>query len=305
MQQHWIGWILASCVILGLYDICKKASIRDNAVFPTLLGSTVSGWLALTAFLLFRGEFAATIFLPPRHIALLLVKSGIVGAGWTVTYMALRTLPITCAVPIFATGSLWTLLGAILVFAEIPTLVQAAGMAMVVAGCVLFSHSARYEGIDFWRDRAVWYVFLGTVLSSCSSLYDKHLLNGLGIPSMTVLWWFLGGMCVIYAVAVALPPVLSRLRRRQCAAESQASGAAFSWRWSIPLVGILLAVSDACYFNAIAVPNARISVLSMIRRSSLVIAFFLGGAVFHETNLLRKAVALAAILAGAAILCLW
>ena len=24
MQQHWLGWILASCVILGLYDICKK-----------------------------------------------------------------------------------------------------------------------------------------------------------------------------------------------------------------------------------------------------------------------------------------
>ena len=288
MQQHWLGWILASCVLLGLYDICKKASVRDNAVFPTLLGSTVSGWLAVSAFLLFRGEFAATFSLPPRHIALLLVKSGIVGASWTATYMALRTLPITCAAPIRATGPLWTLLGAVVLFAEVPTLVQAVGMAMVVAGCILFSLSAWHEGIDFMRDKAVWFAFLGTVLGSCSALYDKHLLKGLGIPTMTVLWWFLGGMCVIYAVAAA-----------------SSRRTTFSWRWTIPLVGVLLALSDACYFNAVAVPDARISVLSMIRRSSVVLAFFLGGAVFHETNLRRKAVALAAILAGVAILCLW
>ena len=78
----------------------------------------------------------------------------------------------------------------------------------------------------------------------------------------------------------------------------------FSWRWTIPLVGVLLALSDACYFNAVSVPDARISVLSMIRRSSVVLTFFLGGAVFHETNLRRKAVALAAILVGVMTLCL-
>jgi len=284
----WLGWILASCVVLGLYDICKKASVRDNAVFPTLLGSTVSGWLAVTAFLFFRGEFAATLSLPSRHIALLLAKSVIVGASWTATYMALRTLPITCAAPIRATGPLWTLLGAIVLFAEVPTLVQAAGMAMVVAGCVLFSLSARHEGIDFRHNRAVWFAFLGTVLGSCSALYDKHLLKGLGIPTMTVLWWFLGGMCVIYAVAA----VSSRRKTT------------FSWRWTIPFVGVLLALSDACYFTAVAVPDARISVLSMIRRSSVLLTFCLGGAVFRETNLRRKAIALAAILAGVSILCL-
>ena len=81
------------------------------------------------------------------------------------------------------------------------------------------------------------------------------------------------------------------------------ASAPFSWRWTIPMVGLLLALSDACYFNAIAVPDARISVLSMIRRASVVLTFFLGGAVFHETNLRRKAIALAAVLAGVAVLC--
>ena len=86
--------------------------------------------------------------------------------------------------------------------------------------------------------------------------------------------------------------------------ESTFARHSFQWRWTIPLVGVLLAVSDACYFNAVSIPDAKISVLSMIRRSSVVLTFFLGGAVFHETNLLRKAAALAAILVGVMTLCL-
>ena len=105
-----LGWILASCVVLSFYDLSKKASVRDNAVFPVLLGSTLTGFLAVTAFLIARGGFAATLGVGAGTMGLLLLKSCIVGASWTATYMALRTLPITSAAPIRATGPLWTLI---------------------------------------------------------------------------------------------------------------------------------------------------------------------------------------------------
>ena len=72
----------------------------------------------------------------------------------------------------------------------------------------------------------------------------------------------------------------------------------------MPLVGVLLALSDACYFNAISVPDAQISILSLIRRSSIVITFFIGGAIFRESDIKRKAIALGAIILGVALLCL-
>ncbi len=304
MDRLWLGWILASCVVLGLYDICKKASVRGNAVAPTLLGSTLSAWLSVTAFILFRGGFSEVLAVSPRHVALLLVKSCIVGASWAATYMALRTLPITFAVPIRATGPLWTLLGAVVLFSELPTPVQAAGMAMVVAGCFLFSRSAAKEGIDFVHSKAVLFAFLGTILGSASALYDKHLLSSLGIPTGTVLWWFMSGMGVIYLAATIVWLRAERLRRQTADGRRPDDGASpFAWRWTIPLVGVLLAASDACYFNAVSVPDAQISVLSMIRRSSVVISFFLGGAVFRESNILGKAAALAAVLVGVFILC--
>ena len=281
----WLVWILSSSLCLSLYDLCKKASVRNNAAFPTLFVSTASGWAALSVFLLATGEMDAALGASRREIALLLVKSCIVAASWSATYLALRTLPITCAAPIRATGPLWTLTGAIILFSEVPGIVQAIGIALVMAGCLFFSRTSSRDPASGGK-RAVSFAFAGTVLGSCSALYDKHLLQNLGLGPATVLWWFLGGMCIIYAVA-------SAFSRKE-----------FGWRWSMPLVGVLLAVSDACYFNAISVPGAQISILSLIRRSSIVMTFFIGGAIFRETDLKRKALALGAIAVGVALLCL-
>ena len=284
--DSWLQWILASSIGLSLYDLCKKASVRNNAVFPTLFISTAGGWAALSVFMLATGGIDAALEVNLREVSLLLVKSCIVASSWTATYLALKTLPITCAAPIRATGPLWTLIGAILLFSEMPGPVQALGMALVLAGCLFFSKTSLQDSAS-GGGRAVTLAFAGTMLGSCSALYDKHLLQGLGLEPLTVLWWFLGGMCLMYAVAAAI------------------SHKGFEWRWSIPTTGILLAVSDACYFNAIAVPDAQISVLSLVRRSSIVLTFFIGGAIFRETDIRRKAFALGAILLGVILLCIF
>lgn len=283
--DSWLFWILASSIGLSMYDLCKKASVKHNSVFPTLFVTTFSGWAALSLFLLFSGRLYTAAAIEPKQISLLFLKSCIVAASWTATYLALRTLPITCAAPIRASGPFWTLIGAILIFAEIPDAIQSIGMALVLAGCVFFSLSSRRDQAAGGL-KAVALAFTGTVLGSCSALYDKHLIQGLGIGPAATLWWFLGGMTAMYAIAAAF------------------NRGGFEWRWTMPLTGILLAATDACYFTAISVPDAQISVLSLIRRSSIVLTFFIGGALFREQDIRRKAIALAAILAGVILLCL-
>ena len=56
-------------------------------------------------------------------------------------------------------------------------------------------------------------------------------------------------------------------------------------------------------FLALYGPAAPISVASLLRRFSVVITFVLGAKFFHETNLRRKTVALAAIVIGIILLC--
>jgi uncharacterized membrane protein len=52
------------------------------------------------------------------------------------------------------------------------------------------------------------------------------------------------------------------------------------------------------YFYSLSLPDAMISIVSMVRRGSVVVSFLFGAAFFHESNLKAKAIDLALVLLG-------
>lgn len=288
--------MLLSAVFLALYDICKKASVRDNAVLPTLLFSTIAGCAAFVAVLWAAGCLGAAIDgVSPRMACLSAAKAAIVAASWVFTFIGLRTLPISIATPIRASAPAIVFAASIPVYGEIPSLVQFAGMALVFGGYWVFSWAGKAEGIDFFRDRAVWCAIAGAVLSAASALWDKYILQKEGLPVLPMQLCFQVFLVVAYAALLActrLPLGAAATRIRH----------AFEWRWTIPFVGILLAAADNLYFAGLSEDGVPVSVASLMRRFSVVITFVVGAKMFHETNLKRKALALAAILSGVAIL---
>ena len=289
----WTTWILTSAVFLALYDVAKKASVKGNAVLPVLLVSSACGLVAYLAGLGASGHLAETVAATtPRTLALAGVKTLIVSTSWVLTYCALRTLPITIATPIRASAPAVVLLVAVFLYGERPSPCQGVGMALVFAGYWAFSWAGRHEGIDFLRNKAVWCAVGGMCFSAASSLWDKYIFQLQGIPVEQMQFWFQIGLVAVYAVLFAANGV-ARIDRTP-----------FAWRWSIPAVGVLLAFADWLYFHGLAIPGVPISVGSLMRRFSVVITFLLGAKFFHETNLRRKGLALAAIVAGIALMAL-
>jgi transporter family protein len=287
----WIAWILASSVFLAFYDLSKKASVRDNAVLPVLLFATVAGAAAYVAALGAAGGIGAAVHVTAREFALIGVKSLIVSTSWVLTYCALRTLPITIATPIRASSPALVFVAAFFMYGEKPSPVQGLGMLLVFAGYWTFSWAGKHEGIDFLRSRAVWFALGGMCMSALSSLWDKFILQRRAIPVETVQLWFQLGLVAVYALLLGAQRTMRMERDR------------FEWRWSILATGVLLAAADWLYFHGLAIPDVSISVGSLMRRFSVVITFVLGAAIFHERNLRRKGLALAAILIGVALLC--
>lgn len=289
----WTLWILSSAVFLALYDLAKKASVRENAVLPVLLVSSAFGTAAYLAALGLSGKMAAVVAASTgRAVALAGIKTLIVSTSWILTYCALRTLPITIATPIRASAPAVVLLLAVFLYGERPAPLQGAGMLLVFAGYWAFSWAGRHEGIDFLRNRAVWYALGGMCCSAVSSLWDKYVLQVQAVPVELMQLWFQLGLVAVYALLAALDRTL------------RLDGTPFRWRWSIPAVGVLLAFADWLYFHGLAIPGVPISVGSLMRRFSVVITFLLGARVFHESNLRRKGIALAAVLAGIALMAL-
>jgi len=291
----WIWLGLVSMVFLGVYDVCKKHALRDNAVLPVLFLSNLASTLLALGFL------AGSLFLPdamtsagllvePLSVSahgLLFIKAVIVSTSWVLAYFAMKHLPISIVSPIRASGPVWTLVGAIVLFQESPSPMQWAGMAIILASYFAFSQVGRAEGIHFHRSKWILCIFLATLVGTCSSLYDKWLLQHMGFAPVQVQVWFTFYLLAIFTVYFG---VLWWPRRRHTTP--------FTWRWSIPLIGILLFAADFVYFFAVANPEALIVILSVLRRCSVLISFFLGAALFKEVNKRKKAWVLVGILAG-------
>lgn len=291
-MTDWTIWILSSAFFLALYDLAKKASARDNAVLLVLLVSTTFGCAAFVGGVAVSGRLPAVLSADGATVAFAAAKSVIVATSWIFTFCALRTLPITIATPIRASAPALVFVAAFFLYKEIPTWIQGAGMLAVFAGYWTFSWAGRHEGIDFFRNRAVWLAIAGAVCSAGSSLWDKYVFQVRGASVEGVQFYFQIGLVAVYALILSVQRLL-RLRHDR-----------FEWRWTIPLVGILLAAADWLYFKGLSIPDVPISVASLMRRFSVVITFVLGAVCFHETNLRRKGLALVLILAGIVLLCL-
>lgn len=292
--MSWVLLSICSACFLGFYDLAKKHAVKDNAVAPVLFFSVVVSaaiWLPLVAWARLdptrfpSREFYVEPLSALQHLQLF-AKSTLVGASWIFGYFAIKHLPLSIAGPIRATSPLWTILMAVIVMGERPGGWQGLGIFIVLTAFCTFSFIGKLEGIHFHRDKWIGFLILATLLGSCSALYDKFLLQNAGISPAAVQAWF-----SIDLVAVMLP--FYALWRRGNWRRSE-----FTWRWTIPFIGILLLIADFLYFSAIAQDDALISVISPMRRGAVVISFLGGIFLYQEKNFKLKALSVAGILAG-------
>lgn len=288
----WLLPILGSAIALGVYDLCKKHAVRDNSVMPVLFLATLSGTLFFTAVTALTGHLQEFACCDLRQWTLIAIKSILVSCSWVCVYYALRELPISIATSIRASSPLWTFIGSIILYSEIPTLLQAAGMLAIFGGYYCFSILGKMEGITFRRHRGLHLIMAGTLLGAASGLYDKYLLGVVQIPRSTVQFWFSVDLVFVLGTAYLI---------RRLAFEN---GRPFVWRWSIPLTGILLIAADFLYFYTVSLPDAQISILSLVRRCSCVVTFVAGCLYFRDVNVKRKAMALTIIIIGVVLLAL-
>lgn len=294
-----MNWILASLVaalFLGIYELCTKHAVRENAVLPVLFlscvcSATVWGGLMVVGACA-PGVLPASLTTTPLglwgHLQLA-AKSAIVASSWMFTYFAMKHLPVSITSPIRATGPIWTIAGALVVLGERPSALEWAGIATTLASFVGLSFAGRGEGIAFHRDRRIGFMVMGTLIGAGSALYDKHLLGSEGFDVPTVQAWF-----SVYLAVLFLPLAIGWKRRWWPRND-------FRWRWSIPGIAAMLLISDYIYFGALRDPGALVSVVSSLRRGSTLVAFAGGLWLFGERHGLRKLPAVLGVLAGIAL----
>ena len=295
----WLILAFMSAALLGCYDSFKKQALKGNAVIPVLFLNTLFSSLIFLPFIVLS---AGTTMLDGSmlHVAsggwemhkYILLKALIVLSSWLLGYFGMKHLPLTIVGPINATRPVMVLVGALLVFGERLNVWQWIGVMLAVISFLLLSRSGKKEGIDFKSDRWIWMIVGAAALGAVSGLYDKFLMapvgeGGIGLDRMMVQSWYNIYQC---GMMLAMLLLLWWPKHKQTTP--------FHWAWSIIGVSLFLSTADFLYFYSLSLPDAMISIVSMIRRGSVIVSFLFGAAFFHEKNLKAKAVDLALVLLG-------
>jgi transporter family protein len=289
----WAFAGLLSALFLGIYDIFKKTSLNGNAVLPVLFFATLTSSVIflpiVTGSLYFPETFMSVgLYAPPlsygQHLQVFL-KSAIVVSSWILAFFAMKHLPVTVFSPIRATGPFWTLIGALVIFHERLNLLQWCGVLITLLFFYLFSTTGKKEGIEFRRNKWIWFIVTATLLGAVSGLYDKFIIAR--IDRIAVQAWF-----SFYQVIILLP-VLAFLWF-----PGRKNTTPFLWRWAIPAIGLTLVIADFLYFYALRCEGSMISVISALRRVSVLVTFSFGAFLPGEVNLKQKGIYLLGILAG-------
>jgi transporter family protein len=288
----YIFLAILSSLFLGFHEIFKKISLNQNAVPVVLfLGSVSAGLIFLPLILLshFYPEFSRSmhLFIPPSNTSghlFFLLKSLIVSLAWLFGYYAVKHLPVTLLSPLNASGPIWTILGAMVIYHEKLNSLQWMGVIVCLAFYFALSFDGNIRGAERTDRRWILFAFLGILFNSASGLLDKYIVNRFDRISMQA-WFTLYTAGILFIILLlAWVPV------RQVNP--------FRWRWAIAGIGIFLVIADFFYFKALSMDHALVSVITIIRRVSALVVFGAGALYFRETSIRRRGLILTGILTG-------
>lgn len=293
----WLWLAIGSAFLLGFYDVAKKKASYANSVLNVLLYATGIATVCFIPLILSSlfgwglgdGTPLQMMKGTPKDHLLLILKSLIVTSSWISGLIGLKHLPITTAGTIKASRPVFVLLGSVLIFAERPNALQWTGILIAIFALYLLGRSSKKEGIDFSKNKWIFWMFFAVFSGVASALLDKKMMTWM-TPMFTQSW------CNFYIT------VILALMTMVLAATHSEFYSKFHWDWNIFLIALFLTVSDFLYFYSLSVPGSMLSVISMIRRSSVIITFICGAIFFKEGRLKEKGVALIVLLAAMAIL---
>ncbi|ANW95093.1 permease [Wenyingzhuangia fucanilytica] len=295
----WIYFGLLAALFLSVNAICRKRSVKGNALFPVLFISNGISTLVIAP--IFIGSFFYPELLQKAGMYIsdiaiqdhffIGIKSLIMTCSWVLTFYALKHLPITIVAPIRAAGPFFTFLGAIIIYRENPSLLQWIGFFLIVISMLAYSRVGKKEGIIFKNNKGIFAIVGATFLGASSGLYDKFLFQYQHYEVLTVQWWFFFYVTLFMFLLV----YFVYLPRKKEMGE-------FKWHWSIAAIGVLMILADYFYFRGLQDPEVLIMLMSALKRSQILFTVVIGGFIFKEKNKKLKLIPLLGVMLG--VLCL-
>lgn len=270
----WIAFALISALCLGFYDVVKKLALNGNNVFTVLFLNTLFCTFFMSPFLVNTITDSTSNFVIPFNHLLLFIKAVIVTSSWLLGYFAIKNLPLTIQSSINAFRPVLVLVGAMLIFGEQLNTLQWIGILLGFLSLLWVGFIGKREGFSLRHNKWLWMGLASVFFWAVSGLYDKFLM--MHFKPINVEAWYTFYQLVIMSIVMIFLWQSPKYRGH------------FQWRWSILMISVFICIADLTYFYALAEPGSLVSIASMLRRGSALVAFCYGIFILHEKDVKLK-----------------
>ncbi len=276
MQDLWILFVFIYSFLKGTREGMKKAALSKSNSIEILFFFTLIGWI-LTI------PFSKTVFeLQPIYIFYSFLKSSVVCAAWLFAFAALKNISVSLYGIMDMSRMIFSTMLGVFVLGENFTYNKAIGIILVIIGLVLVNlkKSTSSKGMTF---TVLVAALLNCFLNAVSGTMDKVLMKHM--ESSQLQFWFMFFMTVIYGIIILI-------RNEQISIKSIKSN------YWIPLMSISLVVGDKFLFEANASSASEVTLMTVIKQSSVIFTVLIGWLCFKEKHIIYKLICTLIILFG-------
>lgn len=286
----WILLAVASAFFAGVTSILAKCGIRktDSNVATAIRTGVVLIMAALMVTVV--GSWGQIAALSPKTWLFLVLSGLATGGSWLCYFRALQVGDINCVVPIDKSGTVLSILLAVILLGEPMSPVKGVGIVLIAAGTLLMIEKKAALHPQSTDRSWLLYACLSAVLAALTSIFGKVGMEG--VESNLGTWI---RTLVVLPMAWGMVFVTKKGKTLSAIAGKELV--------FICLSGVATGASWLCYYKALQ--DGLASVVVPIDKLSILVTVAFSYLVFREKLSKKAAIGLCLIVAGTLLLAIW
>lgn len=297
----WIWLVLLYGVFKGLREVCKKKAMQTNSPLEVLLVHTA------ISFLMVVPDVKNAIGMPSNFFLPVALKSFVIFLAWILSFYVIKKIPISLFGVLNLSRVLFGTLLGVTILGESLTVFQIIGCLLVCTGLlslkINFSKRKKSDIEETSNEQAniilsnssnqlskkssiylyVVLAFLSCFFNAISGFMDKILMKD--ITSSQLQFWYMLFLFCYYIIFVLIT------RQKICLVSALKN----KWVW---ILSLLFIVADRSLFIANGIEESKVTIMTLLKQSGVIVSILAGKFVFKEKNILHKLFCACIIICG-------
>lgn len=276
-MHMWIFLVCLFSVIKGIREILKKKALEKNPIEEILFFYTFLGLIFVLP------TCDKSVFeISGAQLLLVFAKSCAVFVAWICSFIAIRNVPISFCGVMDLSRIIFSTLLAILVLGERMSVPNIIGFFIVLAGVLMvnFKWGTKSESTN---PKYAFMLLLSCFFNAISGIIDKTAMKELN--STQVQLWYMLFLTILYLTVLLIK-------------QRKVNFKTLKTNFWIPLLSIIFVIGDKALFIANADPASKVSIMTLIKQSSVFVVVILGKLVYKDKNIAYKLFCAGVVLLG-------